>query len=400
MKVLIATPACHGKNIGAVQKDIYGTIKLLKELGHTVALYTIKSHHRDASVLEWVSKEYGIPVRFFEPDPSLLLRLRDTLFRSPLFFDGASHVFGQMVRDRTFNDYVESYAPDAIISFISDSWPLIAWARAEGIHTVLRSHNFESSFLWEALSTAGKWNPINWFRCAVKYGAEKRAVCLAGAVGTLPFVQVSTYRKWKPKNIAVLTLTFLPESLRGAHLNSDKKKLDVFYLGANYSVIFHLRGAKKLIEEIAPQVLQNALNDFTFHICGAKLPDELVKKCIGNIVYEGYVPDLEAFLSKMDIGVFPVETGKTMKGKVFETLARAFPMIISPNCLGGYQLVDGKEVLVAHTTAQFAENILKLRDPEIRKKLAEGAHEFGRKNFGKEALLSVLAKLLSSSKIS
>ena len=394
MKVLVVTPASHGKNIGAVQKDIYGTIKLLKELGHTVALYTIKNRHRDASVLERISLKYGIPVRFFEPDPSLLLRLRDILFQSPLFFDGASHVFGQMIRGEVFTNYVQGYAPDAIVSFISDSWPLIAWARRKGIHSVLRSHNFESSFLWESFSVTGKWNPLNWLRCWVKYFAEKRAVSLAGSVGTLPFVQVNRYRKWKPRGVAILTLTFLPESLRPAHLNPDKKKLDVFYLGANYSVSFHLRGAELLIKEIAPRVLALAPGRFTFHVCGAKLPSQLALQCTGDIIYEGYVPDLETFLRGMDIGVFPVKTGKTMKGKVFESIARAFPIVMSPNCLGNYNLTDGKEVLLAQNPKEFSEKILSLENEIAREKLAHGAEEFSRKNFGEEAIKTVLAELL------
>lgn len=396
MKVLVITPACHGKNIGAVQKDIYGTIRLLKALGHTVALYTIKNRHRDASVLERVSKECGIPVRFFEPDPSLFLRLRDTVLRSPLFFDGASHVFGQMVRDAAFTDYVRTYAPDTIMSFISDSWPVLKWAREKGIHTVLRSHNFESSFFWEALSAAGKWNPLNWLRRSVKYCAEKRAVRTAGAVGTLPFVQVGTYRKWKPAGVEILTLAFLSESLRGAHLNPEKEKLDVFYLGANYSVIFHLRGAELLIKEIAPLVLAEAPGRFTFHICGAKLPPSLIEKCTGGVIYEGYVPDLEAFLARMDIGVFPVETGKTMKGKVFESIARAYPIVMSPNCLGNYELTDGKEVLLARNPKEFSEKILSLENRTVRGRLARGAEEFSRRNFGEEAIKTVLGGLLAA----
>jgi len=80
--------------------------------------------------------------------------------------------------------------------------------------------------------------------------------------------------------------------------------------------VFHLRGAKLLIEEIIPKVLEREPGTFRFHICGGKLPQYLQDKCDGkNLIYEGYVDDFEEFMARMDIGAFPVFTGSTIKGR-------------------------------------------------------------------------------------
>lgn len=395
MKILIITPSCHGKNIGAVQRDIYGTIELLKKMHHEVVLYTVRTTHRDLATIQSVALQYQIEVKVFEPTLNFWQRLKDMISDSWLLFDGAADVFAQMTRDQEFNLFIKQFKPDVMFSFCSYSWPILRLAKCLGVHAVFRSHNFESNFFWESLSLLQKFNLLNWLRRLVKFFGEKRAVQCADVVATLPFSQINQYRLWKNgRNIYMLTLIFLAEAMREPNVHTNKQQIDLFYLGANYDVIFHCRGAEILIEDIAPRVLKIAGDQFKFHICGAKLPKYLAEKCQGNIIYEGYVPDLEAFLEKMDAGVFPVMTGKTMKGKVFDALARSFPMVISKNCLGGYQLTDRKEVLIADSIDEFVKKILLLRDAEIRKNLAAGARKFCLERFTEDKILSVLNQVL------
>ncbi len=397
MKIVIITPSCHGKNVGAVQHDISGTIEFFQNMGHTVSLYTIKTNHRDSSVITDLGEKYKMDVNWFSPSLSLKKRVIAMIKSSPALFDGASHVFDQLIKDEKFNSYIETLQPDLIFSFNSYSWPVFKFAKKKNIPSVFRSHNFESSFFWEALKPKEKVNPFNWLRYIAKHFGEKNAVKLSTAVATLPFAQVDTYYKWKPKDkIFILTLMFLSRSMRPPQFHENKKVIDLFYLGANYSVIFHLRGVKMLIEDIAPKVHAAAPGKFNFHICGAKLPEDMKEKCKDGIVYEGYVPDLEIFLSEMDAGVFPVETGKTMKGKVFESIARAFPIVISPNCFGGYNIRHEKEALVGDSTDAFVENILKLQDLQIRKNLAQGARNFGENNFSEEHITECLTDIFTA----
>lgn len=393
-KILVVTPACHFSNIGAAQRDIYAAIAILQKMNFEVALYTIDSRAQEPVVLKSVADKYKIDLRTFLPARSNWPRFKRTLLE-PVLFDGAAYVFGQLVRDSVFLEYLKNYQPDCIFSFCSYSWPIFKLAKKMGIHSVFRSHNFESSFFWESLGAVEKINPLNWLRVLSKYCGEYLALKYADKVGTLPFEQVNIYKKWKSSGVEILTLLFLPGSLRQPNVHAEKDCLDLFYLGASYNVVFHLRGAQLLIENIAPRVSAMAPGKFRFHICGSKLPALLVKQCRGDIIYEGYVPDLESFMQSMDAGVFPAMTGKTMKGKVFETLARAFPMIIPANCLGGYNLRDDKEVLLADTVELFVEKILLLADVKIRTELSNNAYNFAQKEFSGQKIVSVVSNLLS-----
>lgn len=393
-RILIVTPSCHGKNVGAVQKDIYATIEMLQAMGHTVALATIMAPPRTDIVPKEVAHRYGISLYIHTPDLRLNIRLKNIL-QEPLLFDGAADVFEQLACDPGFTAFVEQFHPDVLLSFCSYSWPILRYARQRGLYSVFRSHNFESSFFWESLASLQKMNPVNWVRCLVKYFGEKKAVIFSSTVATLPVDQVPLYKKWKKDGgVHILSLVFLPKSIRAPKKHTDKKRIDIFYLGANYDVIFHLRGAEQLITRIAPGVVAADPEGFIFHICGAKLPPALVSLCQGNIIYEGYVPDLESFLARMDIAVLPVETGKTMKGKVFESICRSFPVVMSPNCLGGYTIHNEKEALVASSSEAFVEYILLLRSPEMRQRLAEGAHEFSERHFSEASIRAAFTAVL------
>lgn len=393
-KILVITPATHFKNIGAAQKDIYATIKMLKELGYEVVLYSIHTNAQSEDVILKNSKRLGIDYRLFLPTNTQSGWLK-RLTINPTVFDGAAAVFSELVADPTFKKFISDFAPDLIFSFCSYSWPILKFAKEQGIKSVFRSHNFESSFFWESLLIKEKINPVNWIRFWAKYCGEYLAVHYANQIATLPFVEIVKYKQWKNTKIQVWTLAFLPESIRPTRQQLPKMPLDLFFLGASYNIIFHKRGAELLIQKIVPQVLAKAPGQFRFHVCGAKLPEYLVKQCNQDtIVYEGYVPDLEVFLAKMDAGVFPTMTGKTMKGKVFETLCRAFPLVIPTLGKGGYDLRNNQEVLVADSEAEFVEQILRLSDPELRQQLADGAAKFAETEFSEKVVKNKLVEVL------
>jgi glycosyltransferase involved in cell wall biosynthesis len=396
MKILVVSPPTFGKNSGASAKDTFTVMELLRSMGHEVVLQVIGVSGQHEPLIKEFSETNHVPVHVFVPNMKNWLNWLSFVFlKSFGYADRASYVFGQLVEDGDFKSFVDGWKPDALISFCSYSWPVVQFAREKNIPSVFRSHNYEPSFFWESLNPIEMCIPSNWVRYIAKRIGEHNAVFFSNATATLPFADITRYRRWKPENIFILTVTFPYNTLAQSWVHRGKKPLDVFYLGASYLVRFHLRGARALIEDIAPEVGRRAPGAFRFHICGSKLPKELKDKCGSEkIIYEGYVPDLDAFLDRMDIGAFPVWTGKVMKGKVFESLCRAFPIVIPQNCLGGYVLKDGDEVLMAETKEAFVEAILSLRSDALRQKLSRGAAAFAKDNFSYETLTGVLTQAL------
>jgi glycosyltransferase involved in cell wall biosynthesis len=402
MRILVVSPPTFGKHPGAAAKETFANIELLRAMGHDVSLYAIGAAGQHEPLIKEVSEIAGSPVRIFMP------RLDDwgdwvrrIFFESFGLVDRASYVFAQLVEDREFISFVDDSQPDAIMFFCCYAWPVARFARSRGIPSIFRSHNYEPDFFWESLEPVEMPNPSNWLRYLGKVIGEYNAVRLSDATASLPFDGMKHYYRWKRENVFVHTVTFPYKALKKPWVHERKRPLDVFYLGASYLVRFHLRGAEELITRIAPEVARQAPGDFVFHICGSKLPERLQKACDGTaIIYEGYVPDLDAFLARMDIGAFPVYTGKVMKGKVFESLCGAFPVVIPSNCLGGYVLADLEEVLMAENAETSVQAILSLRDERLRQRLSEGAAQFARTHFSKEVLMKNLERIIAAARTS
>ncbi len=392
MKILIVTPACHFGKIGGVQEDVYATITLIQSMGHEVAMYTVDSPQQSQEMLEYVRKTFGIEVKTFRPDLTKTGEWVQAFLREPSLFDRGAYPLELMSKDPAFREYTRGF--DALMSLCSYSWPILKAGQELGVKTMLRSHNFEPGFFWDSIEFAGKFNPLNWLRRLAKYRSEYLGVIYSDAVGSLRFPELALYERWNPGAIREFTLAYLPPVVHGPREQKTEGPLDIFYLGASYNVSFNLRGAEALIRDIGPRVHAQAPGAFRFHICGGKLPAHLVAMCDGtSTIYEGYVEDLEGFLDKMDIGVFPVLTGRSTRGKIFGSICRAFPTIIPEIGASGFPLVEGEHVLYAETTDDFVRQILALRDKNVRTRLTTGSADFAEKNFSHAALTGQLQSM-------
>ncbi len=401
MKILVVSPPTFGKNVGGAAKETFGNIDLLVSMGHQVTLYVIGAPgSTHGPLIEAFAKEHQVTVKISTPDLSNWKRYLWRVLRVSFgYLDRAAYVFDFMIEDPAFADYITVWKPDAALFFCSYAWPVAPYLRTRGVPSILRSHNYEPDFFWESLNRAEWFNPFNWIRYVAKVIGEHHAVVYSDAVASLPFDGMEYYHRWKKENVFVHTISYPYKGLRGPWVHRGKQPIDIMYLGASYLVRFHLRGAEELIRNIAPEVERRAPGRFRFHILGSKMPEHVAKLCDGvSVIYEGYVEDFDGFLEHMDVGAFPVYTGKVIKGKVFESMARAFPIVIPQNCLGGYVLQDRDEVLMAENTEEFVQAILALGDDDLRLAVSTGAANFAKKDFSYEALSANLEKIIGSAR--
>ncbi len=388
MKILIITPSCHYKSVGAVQKDIYSTIDLLKEIGYEVLLYTIDQPGQDLSLIgEWQK---------FSPQNNFLLWLKAAIINWPLF-DRSAYIFYQLSKDKTFVEFFNQVKPDIIFSYGNYSWPVSAAAVKIGAKFIIRSHNYEPLHFWEELSTIKKIDPLNWFRFLAKLLSEKKSIKVADAIAAISPNEEKKYKKWGREKIVLLPLVSLYKNISAPHVSKNKETLNIFYMGASYNVPFHRWGAEVLIKKIAPKVEDLMPGKFRFYILGSKLP---FVNLASNITYMGFVPESEMskFLYQMDIGAFPVFSGQGMKQKIFESICRAYPVIAPRVSLGGYTLEDKKHFIEAHSIDDFVNGIFSLNDIKLRKELSIGASLFANANFSKEKFINIFSQLCKGKK--
>ncbi|MDY6804000.1 MAG: tetratricopeptide repeat protein [Cyanobacteriota bacterium] len=94
-------------------------------------------------------------------------------------------------------------------------------------------------------------------------------------------------------------------------------------------------------------------------------PPEEVQALEGDAVdVLGYVPDVSPHFLQNRVFVSPLRYGAGMKGKIGQSLEYDLPVISTGIGVEGMELVDGRDVLVADTTIEFARAIVSLYEDE------------------------------------
>jgi glycosyltransferase involved in cell wall biosynthesis len=93
------------------------------------------------------------------------------------------------------------------------------------------------------------------------------------------------------------------------------------------------------------------------------------------------VPDVRPYLDEAAVVAVPIRRGGGMRIKVMEALAAGKAIVATPLALEGLNVTDGKHVVVAETTAEFADALTGLlSDPTRRTAIAKAARAWAERN--------------------
>ena len=125
-----------------------------------------------------------------------------------------------------------------------------------------------------------------------------------------------------------------------------------------------------------------------FYIVGNH-PSEPVKRLEAQdgVVVTGYVPDVRPYFEKASVFVAPLRAGSGIQTKNLEAMAMEVPVVTTSVGAMGLEADIGKELLVADTPADFAEQVVHLLDNEcLRKTLAQTARSRVENSYSWEAI--------------
>ena len=92
----------------------------------------------------------------------------------------------------------------------------------------------------------------------------------------------------------------------------------------------------------------------------------------GRITVTGYVRDLNALVGAATVAVSPLPYAVGIQNKVLEAMASGTPVVASVAAAGGLRTTPGRDLLVAGTSEEFADAVLRLLDdPETWNSVAE-----------------------------
>ncbi|GJE29637.1 glycosyltransferase [Methylobacterium organophilum] len=130
-----------------------------------------------------------------------------------------------------------------------------------------------------------------------------------------------------------------------------------------------------LLTEIWPLVTM--INDrLTLYVMGADLPSSFRERNDRNVVYVGYVDDMEEALGTLRVTTAPLRYGAGAKGKVVSSLLHGVPCVATSVAVEGMDLVPGRDILVASDPAAFAEMICRLHeDQELWERVSQAGYD-------------------------
>lgn len=146
-------------------------------------------------------------------------------------------------------------------------------------------------------------------------------------------------------------------------------------------------------DEIFPR-LAAALPGAVFAVVGAKPAKEVV--ALGarpGVLVTGRVADVRPYLAHADVVVAPLRIARGIQNKILEGMAMAKPVVTTAQGLEGIDARPGRDLLVAHTAAAFADAARQALRPESRD-LGTAARRLMESSYSWEGRLAPLDNLL------
>jgi glycosyltransferase involved in cell wall biosynthesis len=317
-----------------------------------------------AQFLDYLGREADLTViSVSENDPSLIKTYKHIAWLKKKSFSKYSDL-GLISKLTTL---IKKEKFDAII------WehPYYTWLagiirKRTGIKTILHTHNIE----YQRFQSTGKW----WWPVLRIY--EKKFFRIADEILFLsPDDKKFAIKKWGIEEEKCIDVAFGVEiskypgdkdsckkAVKTLHKISDDEKILLFNGLLDYKP--NLDALVAILKEINPVLLQYPNFKYKVIICGKRLPaelNELKEYSDKNIIYAGFVPDIEMYFKGADLFLNPVQSGGGIKTKMVEAIAFGTTVITTETgAMGIHRDICGKKLIVVPDDHwnDFAEAII------------------------------------------
>jgi len=221
-----------------------------------------------------------------------------------------------------------------------------------GIKTILHIHNIE----YQRFQSTGKW----WWPVLRSY--EKRFFKIADEILFVsPDDKKFAIEKWGIEEKKCIEVAFGVEinkypddkdhckkAIKGIHKIADDEKILLFNGLLDYKP--NLDALLAILKDINPILLLSPGFKYKIIICGKRLPpelNELKEYADKNIVYAGFVQDIEMYFKGADLFLNPVQSGGGIKTKMVEAIAFGTTVITTETgAMGIHRDICGNKLVV------------------------------------------------------
>lgn len=142
-------------------------------------------------------------------------------------------------------------------------------------------------------------------------------------------------------------------------------------------------------------LIRSRINNVNFYIIG-EYPDYFAEKITDDhIIFTGPIRDTHRYLQKCKVFVAPIRFGAGMKGKVGEALSSGIPVVTTSIGAEGMGLINGKNVLIADTPEEFAEQVINVYyDENLWNTISINGRQFVEANFSPGIVMGLIKKII------
>lgn len=247
------------------------------------------------------------------------------------------------------------------------SWLAYRVKKRTGIRTIIHTHNIE----YQRFKSNGKW----WWPFLEVY--ERKCFQRADIIFCIsPEDREFAITQWKiapekcfniPFGVAIKNYpedkALCRKTIAAKHKIGENEKILLFNGLLNYKP--NLDALLIILKEINPLLLSLISFPYKIIICGKGLPEqltELKEYADKNVIYAGFVDDIEMYLKATDIFLNPVQIGGGIKTKMVEAIAYGAVVISSETGAAGIEKSvcgDKLNIVPDNNPAAFAEAIIK-----------------------------------------
>jgi GT2 family glycosyltransferase len=134
-----------------------------------------------------------------------------------------------------------------------------------------------------------------------------------------------------------------------------------------------------------------------FFIAGLNPPDSIKKLSSSSVIVTGYVEDLKEYYDKCRIFVVPHRYSAGIPWKLQEAMSYGIPSVVSELTASQLDLTDGNEVLVAKSSDEFVQKIIKIyQDEKLWYQIQQNALKYIQRTCNSETMKTALNEIVKN----
>lgn len=171
-----------------------------------------------------------------------------------------------------------------------------------------------------------------------------------------------------------------------------EKKYDLVFVG-NLSYIPNIDAATYIANHLAPELTKSKSN-LKVLIAGSNPSSKLLKLQNDQITVRGWYHDIREAYESGKVFLAPMQIGTGLQNKLLEAMSMGIPCVTSSLANRSLKAVDGENIYVRDSVADYVEIITSLlNDESKRQKMGNEGRKFVEKNYNWDLFNNQLAQL-------